>query len=236
MHRSVLQNKGYIQFAEENTVEVMSLSGLETGIQRKDPRAATYERKDEDGRVRAFLVEYPSLTVEDIQALRRSPAPRYNEKGTIPHTAIVDPWTLEKIRDWNGAISAGVLQEAVLEARKQLAREHESVLRRRDWRQAREAARVTRTALAAGELDEALRALAGHRRLLKGVPRDRLGPAHTGLGAEVAEALRFRLGSLRRDLKEDGARARNARREWKRLEQAARGSGLEALLQEGAGP
>ena len=63
MHGSVLQNKKYIKFAGENTVEVMSLSALDKGIEKGDKRAATYKAKD--GNV--YLVGYPNLTVKQIQ-------------------------------------------------------------------------------------------------------------------------------------------------------------------------
>ncbi|MHC4732446.1 MAG: hypothetical protein ACYS6Z_17900, partial [Planctomycetota bacterium] len=70
MHGSVLQNKKYIKFASENTVEVMALSRLQEGIQKKDRKAATYKAKD--GTV--YLVQFPNLTVADIGKLRSSKA------------------------------------------------------------------------------------------------------------------------------------------------------------------
>ena len=51
MHGSVLQNDKYIEFADENTVEVIELQRLQEGIDEKDRKAETY--KAEDGREQA---------------------------------------------------------------------------------------------------------------------------------------------------------------------------------------
>ncbi|MFH0944691.1 MAG: hypothetical protein V2A76_05790 [Planctomycetota bacterium] len=92
MHSAVLQNKKYIKFADEGTVEVISLGGLEKGVEKGDKKAATYTQKV-NGEDVEFLVEFPNLTVEEMVALNRSKASSYNDTGKIPFTALIDPFT-----------------------------------------------------------------------------------------------------------------------------------------------
>ncbi len=120
MHGSVLQNKKYIKFAFENTVEVMALSRLEEGISKNDRKAATYEAKDGT----EYLVEFPNLTVEDVKNLRSSKAGTYNKTGKIPYTAIVDPHTLEEMESIKGGYSGKTLMEIVKTHKKALGKEH----------------------------------------------------------------------------------------------------------------
>jgi hypothetical protein len=120
VHGSVLQNKKYIKFASENTVEVMALSRLQEGIQKKDRKAATYKAKD--GTV--YLVQFPNLTVADIGKLRSSKAGSYNNTGKIPYTAIVDPHTLEEMESIKGGYSGKTLMEIVKIHRKALEADH----------------------------------------------------------------------------------------------------------------
>jgi hypothetical protein len=120
MHRSVLQNKKYIKFAAENTVEVMSLQDLRKGIDAKDKKAETYT--DKDGH--EYLVEFPGLTVEQMEKLHGSPAPRYNNTNGIPYTSIVNPHDLKEMVGFSGSQSASTLMDAVLDQRKVLDKEH----------------------------------------------------------------------------------------------------------------
>ena len=114
MHGSVLQNKKYIKFADENTVEVIALGRLQEGIDKKDRKAETYEDK-KTGAV--YLVEFPGLTVEQMLALATSKAGSYNNTGKIPYTAIVNPHNEEEMSYLPGGISGKQLMEAVEEAK-----------------------------------------------------------------------------------------------------------------------
>jgi len=87
VHGSVLQNKKYIKFAYENTVEVLALSRLDEGIQKGDKRAATYS--GDDGK--EYMVGWPNLTAADISSMCSSKAGSYNNTGKIPFTCIVNP-------------------------------------------------------------------------------------------------------------------------------------------------
>ena len=133
MHSSVLQNKKYIQFAEENTVEVITLSSLQRGIDAGDRRAATYEAKDEQGNEVEYLVEFPNLTVEQMLALSKSKARQYNQTGKIPYTSLVDPHTLEEVQGWSGGQSSKTIMEVVKEYRRTLTREHGKAVSRKTW-------------------------------------------------------------------------------------------------------
>jgi len=124
MHGSVLQNEDYIKFSEENTVEVLALGRLGEGIEKGDKKAATYDAEDAEGNPVKYMVEWPGLTAEDIEALNRSQAGQYNKTGKIPYTAIVDPHTQEQIKAMPGGSSSGQIMEAVEEAKKKLVEAH----------------------------------------------------------------------------------------------------------------
>jgi hypothetical protein len=124
MHSAVLQNKKYIGFSRKGTVEVLSLSSLDRGIEAGDPKAGTYKAKDEDGNEVEYLLSWPGLTVEDVTKIRESPAPRYNKSGKIPYTTIVDPYTLEEIEGWVGGQSANTIMDAAVKATRLLQKEH----------------------------------------------------------------------------------------------------------------
>lgn len=127
MHGSVLQNKKYIKFASENTVDVMSMGRLEEGISKNDRKAATYKAKDGT----EYLVEFPNLTVEDIKKVRGSKAGTYNKTGKIPYTAIVNPHTLEEMENIKGGYAGKTLMEIVKTHKKALADEYgESISRK----------------------------------------------------------------------------------------------------------
>jgi len=133
MHSAVLQNKKYIKFADRNTVEVIALGSLERGVKAHDRRAATYKAKGPDGQVVERMVEWPSLTYEQLIALDRSKAARYNTTGKIPYTSIVDPWTEQELG--RGYRSAKSIREAVKGFLKELRKAHGKGLTRKHLRQ-----------------------------------------------------------------------------------------------------
>ena len=124
MHSAVLQNKKYIKFAAKNSVEVMVLSGIEAAVQKQARKAATYKSKDAAGHEVEYLVEFPGLSVADLSAMNRSKASSYNDTGSIPHTAFVDPFTLEKIQGIRGGVSSGAVMDAALAAQKLIRKKH----------------------------------------------------------------------------------------------------------------
>jgi hypothetical protein len=152
----VLQNKKYIAFAEENTVEVLSLDGLDEGIEKKDKRAGTYKAKDTDGQEKDFMLGWPNLTAEDIKNLRGSKAGSYNQTGKIPYTAIVDPHTLEEMDNIKGGYGAGTLQDLVTAKKKELEKAHGKGVSRKTLTKVKEADAGIRKALADGNLVKAL--------------------------------------------------------------------------------
>ncbi len=132
MHRSVLQNKKYIKFAYDNTVEVMAMGRLQEGIDKNDPKAETYTTKDANGNKVVYLKEFPNLTVEEALALRSSKAGTYNDTGGIPYTAIVDPFTLEKLAFFKGGQSSKTIIDSVTEWKRVLNKQHGPSLKRSD--------------------------------------------------------------------------------------------------------
>jgi hypothetical protein len=150
----VLQNKKYIKFAGENSVEVLALGRLDEGIQKKDRRAGTYRAKDGN----TYLLEWPNLTVEDIQKLRSSKASSYNNTGKIPYTAIVNPHTLEEMENILGGYSAGKLMEMVKAHKKELGKAYGKSLSRKTLTKARKQEKAIRADMEAGKLPQALAA------------------------------------------------------------------------------
>jgi len=120
VHGSVLQNKKYIKFAYENTVEVLALGRLDEAVQKGERGAETY--KGDDGK--DYLVGWPNLTVEDVANLRSSKAGSYNNTGKIPYTSIVNPHTLEEMESIQGGYGAGTLMDKVEEHKKALEKEY----------------------------------------------------------------------------------------------------------------
>ncbi|MEZ5989770.1 MAG: hypothetical protein R3F30_11735 [Planctomycetota bacterium] len=120
----MLRNKKYIKHADDNTVEVISLSRLQEGIDKKEKLAETYTEEDVDGKEVEYLVEYPGMQPAEMIALSQSKASTYNKTGKIPYTAIVDPFTLEEIRNQSGGYSAKSLIEWTEEAKKQIEEQH----------------------------------------------------------------------------------------------------------------
>ena len=131
MHGSVLQNKKYIKFADDNTVEVLVLDRLEEAIEKEEKGAATFKGKDEDGQEKEFFLGYPNLTLEDIKGMRSTKAGSYNNTGKIPYTAIVNPHTLEELENIKGGYAGKTLMDIVTTHRKALAKEHGKSLSRK---------------------------------------------------------------------------------------------------------
>lgn len=158
MHRSVLQNKKYIKFADDNTVEVITISGAQKAVQDGHAKAEQYEAKDEAGNTVKYMVEFPGMTAEQLDRIAGSPAGRYrSDKNKIPYTAVVDPYTLKEMASFLGSKSAKSLMAMVEEQKKVLEKEHGKSLRRKDLTKFNEdAADVTK--LCNKDLGKALKA------------------------------------------------------------------------------
>ena len=148
----MLQNKKYIKFAYENTVEVIALGRLQEGIENKDRKAETY--KGEDGK--EYLVEFPGMTVQQMLDLNGSKAGSYNNTGKIPYTAIVNPFDEQEMSNLPGGISGKQLMAAVEEARKQLNAEHGPSVNRKDVEKLDKDAEKIRDLKEKGKLTQAI--------------------------------------------------------------------------------
>jgi hypothetical protein len=129
-HSAVLQNEKYIDFAKDNTVEVLCLNRLDEGIKENDRKAATYDGKDEKGNPVKFMMEWPGLTAEDINGLDSSAAAGFNKTGKTPYLSIVDPFTLQEMKGLSGGLSAKGVMEAVTEAKDKINKEHGPTVKR----------------------------------------------------------------------------------------------------------
>ena len=152
MHRSVLTNKKYIKFADQNTVEVMSMGNIDKA--GDDKRIQSYKAKDGS----EYLVGWPNLTLDDLKKLNRSKARSYNDSPGIPYTAVVSPHTLEKMSFISASYSAGTLVDQVTVARKALVKQYGKGIKRKDLRKVNKEATKTRKVLETGEIVKALKA------------------------------------------------------------------------------
>ena len=126
-------NKKYIEFSADNTVEVISMSGVQEGYDKKDKKAEEYEIK-EFGEIVKYLVEFPGLTVKDMVDLNSGKAASFNTTGKTPYTSMIDPWTESEVKGWSGgSVSSGAIQDAVLEWRKTAIKEHGKGFARKNW-------------------------------------------------------------------------------------------------------
>jgi hypothetical protein len=156
VHGSVLQNKKYIAFADENTVEVLCLSRLDEGIEKKDRRAGTYKAKDTDGQEKDFMLGWPNLTAEEIASLNGSKGGSYNNTGKIPYTCVVDPYTLAEMGNIKGGYGVGTLVDLVTEKKKELEKTHGKGVSRKTFAKVKEADAGIRKELEAGNLAKAI--------------------------------------------------------------------------------
>jgi hypothetical protein len=191
----VLQNKKYIAFAEESSVDVLTMDRLQMGIDEKDKRAGTYKAKDVDGQEKEFLLSWPSLTVEELTEMGKGHAGTYNKTGKLPYTAVVDPFTLEEMGNLPGAFAVPQLSDLVAAKKKELEKAHGKGVTRKTLAKFKEADAGIKKELAAGNL---AKALTDSTALQKKVAKD--GDAIVEManktGAEVLEAATKQLDEI----------------------------------------
>ena len=134
------QNEDYIDFANDNTVEVIAMGRLDEAVKKKAKKAAQYDAEDANGNPVKYMVEFPNLTLDEMIALRGSKAGTYNDTGGIPYLAIVDPHTEKRLFGSNQAASnKGRIMELVEKYQKQLEKEYGEKLSREDLNDVNEA-------------------------------------------------------------------------------------------------
>jgi hypothetical protein len=162
MHRSVLENKIYGKYARDNTVEVISMEELDKAVAEESRHIRTYQDQDQYGDDVARLVEFPGLTIDQLEGLSNSDALNYMQGNRIPYTAIVDPHTLKEMEGLRGVRQAKELIEVIERHRKALEAAHGKGLDRKLWRKLTEGIVQIDVQLGAGEI---VKALAVHREL-----------------------------------------------------------------------
>ncbi|MCB9834026.1 MAG: hypothetical protein H6807_16315 [Planctomycetes bacterium] len=225
MHSAVLQNKKYIKFAEDNTVEVLSLSRLEEGIEKGDQKAAKYKTKDAEGKEVEYMVSWPNLSLEMIQAINQSKAGQFNKTGKIPYTSIVNPHTQEEMAQLLGGRSAKQLMESVEEARKKLEEEHGKGLARQVIARCDDAIAKAKQAVADDNWDGAIALL----------EKAGLGDqkTHEVLAAKLKQAQDDVVAAARARFDEVKAmEAKDQKRELNRIISKNKKTGLEAEIRE----
>lgn len=222
MHSALCCNKKYMDFAADNTVEVISLSDLEKGVEAGDRRAETYEAKV-GGETAKYLCEFPGLTVEDVKALRHSKAGSYNQTGKIPYTCIVDPWTLEEIQHWSGGQSSKSIIEAVEVARATLEEAHGEGLSRKELRKLDRTEEKAAEAVEKQDYAKAIKLLDKAAKDAPEVLQPRIKEARDGVIEAAGKAI---------DEAESTEDAREAKRTLRRLRTKLKGTGLEPRVEQ----
>ena len=134
MHRSVLQNKTYLKFAAQNTVEVICMEEIDKAERDKAATFKTYKTKDAYGDDVEYMVEFDGLTVDELKGLSNTDAiVAFMDGNKIPYTAIVDPHTGKAIEAMKGKPTVKSLSAAVVRARKVLMKEHGAGIPRKQW-------------------------------------------------------------------------------------------------------
>ena len=167
MHGSVLTNKKYIKFANENTVEVISMGKLNLGQERNDKRLETYEAKDENGETVQYLAGWPNLTLDELKKLNQTCA-KWNDTRGIPYTCVVNPHTLEKMEFISGGYAAGKLMEQVTASKKALNKLYGKSVSRKTLAKIRKEERKVRVEL---DKENVAKAMTGWRTLDKKVAK-----------------------------------------------------------------
>ncbi len=153
-----MQNKKYIKFADEHTVEVLSLSKLDKAVEKKDRKAATYTKKNAQGEKVEYMVQWPSLTFRQIMKLNRSKAATYNKTGLVPYTSLINPHDLKEMHVFKGA-TAGKIMEAVKEATKKLKKKFGKGVSRKTMKSIKKGVISSNNLVNEGEFDKAIKAL-----------------------------------------------------------------------------
>ena len=106
----------YMDFSSDNAVEVLCLNRLDEGMQKKDPKAETYDAKDEKGNPVKYMKEWPGL-VDEIIALDSSPAAHTTRRAKTP--ALLDRRSVHAPggQGLPGGLSGKGLMESVMERR-----------------------------------------------------------------------------------------------------------------------
>ena len=159
MHSAVMQNKKYIKFADQNSVEVLSLSRLDEAVKKGDAKAATYRAKGPDGQDVDYMVEWPNLTLQDITTFRKSKAATYNDTGGIPQTMLIDPYTEERVKFIKSRSAKGVMEEVAAYKKDLIKRHGKAKLKRKDLRTIDKADAAVSKALAKNDLRKAVAAV-----------------------------------------------------------------------------
>lgn len=227
MHSAVLQNKKYIKFADENTVEVIAMGGMEEAARQNKPKAGTYTKKV-NGEDVEFMVEFPNLTLEEMVALRKSKASSYNDTGKIPFTALINPHNEEEITRWSGGLSGSSIIDAVKEASKNLQQDHGKGIRRKTLSELAEAEVSSQELTSDGDYTKALEGL------------DKLGRSAQewpeGMQSRLATARQQVIAAAEKELSDIEALidsdAREATSRLSKIRMKLRGTGLEDQAKE----
>ena len=227
MHSAVLQGKKYIKFADESTVEVICMNGVDQGVKKGHRNALTY-KKEVDGEEVELMVAFPNLTFDEMMALLRSKANQYKDADVSPYTSLVNPHTQEEMAKIIGAFSDSKMMEKVREATKSLREEYGRGISRQEIRDLEDAEVAARAEAAKGNYGKAIAALGKASKSVADWPQqmqDRVNQARR----EITDAAELALDAIKETSHED---PEGALKSLSRLKQKLRGTGLEQRAKE----
>ena len=161
MHRSVLQNGAYIRYANQNTIEVISMEELEKALQMGHSAVKTVEHVDAYGDKSDVLVEFPGLTLDDLDGTSNGKPIEFMDGNRIPYTAIVDPHTQKLMEGIKGKINGKQLIAKITPHAEALKKKHGPGVDRKLWNRAGQVEIQLDLHLGRGEFDKAVKAYTG---------------------------------------------------------------------------
>lgn len=130
----MLESSVYADFAEKHSVEFLVTEELDRALRDKNRLVRTYKATDPYGDPVEYLVEFPGVTIEQLQQLSNSKAVRYiSTSGKIPYTSIVDPHTGKELEGVVGVRSVKEFIALISKHKKMLEQRYGKGVPRKVW-------------------------------------------------------------------------------------------------------
>lgn len=227
MHSAVMQNADYIKFASQNTVEVLALGSLDDAVQKNDKKAGTY-KGNRNGQEVDLMIEWPSLTYDEIMGMNQSPAGQYNKTGGIPYTSIVNPHDQTEMWSHSGGTGASAIEAAVVAAKKKIEKQYGKGVARKDYKALGEAESEAIRLTEAGEFAKAINAIEAFKGKVDDWPQE-LKTRYTGDREAIITAAQKKLDEIAEKGESDPI---GAKRELDKVMLKLSKTGLEAKAKE----
>jgi len=129
---------------------------LDRAVREKSPHIATYSEEDPYGDKVEYLVDFPGITLEQLEALSSGPAVNYMEGGRIPYTSIVDPHTGKEMEGLKAVRTVKELVAVITTHHETLLARHGKGVERKLWNKISEGQVQIDLALGSAKILEAM--------------------------------------------------------------------------------